>query len=857
MTTSDKPGRTGPVSDRGVQVKSEQVRLLYSQSLIAALATAFAAVVLVYIQWPVIDHSTLYIWLACMSVIVAARMASYFVFFQKERKLSEATFWERLFLSIVVLAAFIWGSAGIFLFPEGEYERQAATVVILAGMAAGAVTTFSALRRPVFIFLPFTMMPLTIHLFLEATSVTIALAFACIAYTIFLLGSANQTYRAHLQNITQRIKSSESERVTRKSEQTLLKTSEILKMIATGKPASDIYDTIALMYEARHPGMRCSMLILAGNKLMHGGAPSLPESYCDAVNGLEYGPSVGSCGTSTYFGERVLVEDIATDPKWDKLKHVALPHGLRSCWSEPIKDAAGEVLGAFGMYYNHPALPDGEELADLESAARLAGIIMERERREAALLHSENKYRTLVENLPQRFFLKDRDSLFVSCSKNLAADLGITPEQIVGTSDADYFPSDMAEHYRQDDQRVMQSGITEHIEEKILIDGEERVIHTVKAPALDEHGNVDGVLGIFWDVTEQRLLEESFQQAQKMESVGTLVGGVAHEFNNTLAGITGRLYLAKIQAEDNPELIRHIDQISVLSYRAADMIQQLLAFSRKSPVTMKPFDLKSFIKETFKLHRFSIPENITIETDFSSGPLPVYGDSTQIQQVLVNLLHNARDAVSGVKNPQITVTLELFKADALFTQLHPGLSGQRLAHLAVEDNGCGISEENRDKIFDPFFTTKEVGKGTGLGLSMAYGAIQTHRGLIEVDAAREVGSKVHVYIPLSSSLTKHEQQDDLKVHHGKGECILLVDDESELRSVCSEIIESLGYTFMTAANGSEAVEAYAANKESIAMILMDVVMPVMGGVDAALAIKAMNKDAKIIFLYRLRYAGCS
>ncbi len=153
----------------------------------------------------------------------------------------------------------------------------------------------------------------------------------------------------------------------------------ILEMIAIGRPAAEIYDAIALMYESRHPGMRCSMLELSGNKLLHGGAPSLPKAYCEAVHGLENGPSVGSCGTSTFTGKRVLVENIETDPKWEKIKQFALPHGMRCCWSEPIKDSSGKVLGAFGMYYNHPALPDESELKDLIAGARLTGIVMERD----------------------------------------------------------------------------------------------------------------------------------------------------------------------------------------------------------------------------------------------------------------------------------------------------------------------------------------------------------------------------------------------------------------------------------------------------------------------------------------------
>ena len=181
-----------------------------------------------------------------------------------------------------------------------------------------------------------------------------------------------------------------------KSEQFILETSGILKMIATREPASDIYDAIALLYESRHPGMRCSMLILVGTKLMHGGAPSLPKEYCEAVNGLENGPNVGSCGTATYCGKRVLVENIETDPKWAEIKHVALPHGMRCCWSEPIKNSKGDVLGAFGMYYDYPALPNDSEANDLASAARLAGIIMEREKSEQELNQHKHHLEELV-----------------------------------------------------------------------------------------------------------------------------------------------------------------------------------------------------------------------------------------------------------------------------------------------------------------------------------------------------------------------------------------------------------------------------------------------------------------------------
>ena len=197
-------------------------------------------------------------------------------------------------------------------------------------------------------------------------------------HVVFTLAQAFSVYSE--ENKPVRLVGTHSDISERKHEEMFNKrTATILEMIARGKPAAEIYDAIALMYEERHPGMRCSMLELEDGKLLHGGAPSLPKAYCDAVHGLQNGPDIGSCGTSTYTGERCIVENIETDPKWASIKDVTLPHGMRCCWSEPIKNSRSEVLGAFGMYYDFPALPDENESEDLKSAARLAGIVMERD----------------------------------------------------------------------------------------------------------------------------------------------------------------------------------------------------------------------------------------------------------------------------------------------------------------------------------------------------------------------------------------------------------------------------------------------------------------------------------------------
>ncbi len=624
---------------------------------------------------------------------------------------------------------------------------------------------------------------------------------------------------------------------------------KILEMIATGRSASKIYDAIALLYEAKHPGMRCSLLQLKDNLLMHGGAPSFPKEYCDAINGLENGPSVGSCGTSTYTGKQVLVENIETDPKWQLIKHHALPHGMRCCWSQPIKNTKGKTLGAFGMYYDHPALPNEEELSDLESAAVIAGIIMEREFQKIALRESEFKYGTLIENLPQRFFLKDKNSVFISCSKNLANDLGTTIEKIVGKDDFAFFPKAMAEHFQKDDKRIMQTGQTEEIEETIIIKGEERNIHTVKAPARDEEGYINGVLGIYWDITDQKALEANFIQAQKMDAFGTLVGGVAHEFNNALAGITGRLYLAKQHNKDNPQVSKNLNIISSLCDRSVEMIQQLLAFSRKKPVTLKVLDLNEAINESLNIHKFSIPENIKVETQLYSHELPVKGDINQLQQIFINTLNNARDALTDVSNGQINISVTLFKADKKFNQRHENKQQKSFAQLTIEDNGCGIPQADLDHIFEPFFSTKETGKGTGLGLAMLYGAVQTHKGFIDVKSEINKGTKFDIYFPLSEMTINEKGENEQKneVYSGNGETILFVDDESAIRLMGEDLLSSLGYSTLQASNGYEAVNIYKSKKDHISLIIMDIVMPEMSGVEAASVIQELNNDVKIIF----------
>lgn len=366
-------------------------------------------------------------------------------------------------------------------------------------------------------------------------------------------------------------------------------------------------------------------------------------------------------------------------------------------------------------------------------------------------------------------------------------------------------------------------------------------------PVIDEAGHPSHFVATQQDMTEYRRLEQQFHEAQKMEAMGTLVGGIAHDFNNMLGGIMGNVYFAKQRVGTNELLMQNIELIEQLSTRAADVVKQLLIFARKEQVEMSDFSLNALLEDGIVLTSSSIPDKIELETNFSSEQLFIKGNPTQIQQILMNLIINARDALEDIDNPKIICSLNFYYADDTFKQRHPETYSNKFALLSVRDNGKGIRKEIVDRIFDPFFTTKEVGKGTGLGLSMVYGAIKSHKGFIEVDSNAEKGTVFNIYLPL----IKHDKGESSTTKYAytkaKGELILLADDDKLLRVITKEALVGQGYQVMAASDGEEALTLYEKYKNDIMLVILDVDMPKISGVDAALRIRQLNNGVPVIF----------
>jgi len=347
-------------------------------------------------------------------------------------------------------------------------------------------------------------------------------------------------------------------------------------------------------------------------------------------------------------------------------------------------------------------------------------------------------------------------------------------------------------------------------------------------------------------VQELKETEQKFYKAQKMEALGTLVGGVAHDFNSILSSINANLFLIQRQIKGVPQVQQPLDDIERMVSHASNMTQQLLTYARKDEAEKADYNLSLFMKEGIKLLQATLPSRIKFTVNMTSKPLPVFGNTTQLQQVLMNLVSNARDALSSEELPEIRLLVSSLKEARAQREQHP-VSGEDWVYISVADNGVGIQSQALTHIFDPFFTTKETGEGTGLGLAMCYGAIKSHGGVIEVDSTPNLGTTFHIYLPL---LRQEKKQQDIQKRvdkdlQGHGETILLVDDDDGLCQAQQNALENLGYKVELAHNGFEAIKRYAAS--DIAVVVMDIMMPEMGGIKAAQHILAMDDQAKIFF----------
>jgi signal transduction histidine kinase len=340
---------------------------------------------------------------------------------------------------------------------------------------------------------------------------------------------------------------------------------------------------------------------------------------------------------------------------------------------------------------------------------------------------------------------------------------------------------------------------------------------------------------------EARIREELFQ-TQKMEAIGTLAGGIAHDFNNMLQGILGYASLLRMKISEDDPIYKPLEVIERSAERAADLTKQLLGFARKGKYFEEQIDLNSVVDNVMKIITRTFDRAIEIKIDLDNKLWTTEGDEGQIEHVVLNLCINARDAMSAGGILRIeTSNIEIREGDAIVSTVIPG----KYAVLKVSDTGRGMDGETMKHIFEPFFTTKGIGKGTGMGLAMVYGVVKNHDGFITVDSEIGKGSTFTIYLPAVEKELEREVSEIKQVPYGRG-TVLVVDDEVSIRDLSRDALEGLGYSVLEAADGKEAIEVYKAEKGKIALVILDLVMPRMGGKETFERLKEIDPDVKVL-----------
>jgi two-component system cell cycle sensor histidine kinase/response regulator CckA len=485
-----------------------------------------------------------------------------------------------------------------------------------------------------------------------------------------------------------------------------------------------------------------------------------------------------------------------------------------------------------------------------EYARKLEGLVRttedKRNRAEQALVESERRYRRLVEFSPDAIFISQANKIVFANNPCLRLVGATSVDQVLGKSVLDFIHPD--DHAKVAERvRHLESGRPVPLsEEKIIrLDGRLLDVEISASPFLED--GAPAVQMVCRDISDRKTLEAQYYQSQKMEAVGKLAGGIAHDFNNLLTVILGVSELIMLQLPDGDGMKSLVQDIHKAGERAAHLTRQLLAFSRKAVIEPKILDLNSLVANTEKMLRRLIGEDIAITAKLAPALGKVKADAGQIEQVIMNLTVNARDAMP--KGGKITIQTCNVQRDEGYAMLHPHVKAGRYVMLSVSDTGCGMSEEVKARVFEPFFTTKGPGKGTGLGLATVYGIVTQCGGHCEVDTEPGRGSSFNIYLPaVNGPQTSGDSfHDGTDLPRGK-ETVMLVEDEDEVRNITRLILQALHYTVLEARSGQEAIRLCESHPGPIDLLVTDVVMPEMGGPQVSELVSARRQSIKTLFL---------
>lgn len=473
---------------------------------------------------------------------------------------------------------------------------------------------------------------------------------------------------------------------------------------------------------------------------------------------------------------------------------------------------------------------------------------------EKLLKESEQKHRTLISNISDVIAVLDREGVITYKSPNITGQFGWDPDELIGRHGLEtVHPDDRERIGRELAALLATEGAKTMVQYKYLCkDGSSRPIELTALNLMNDP-IINGVLLNYKDITERvtseekrKKLEEQLFESQKMESIGRLAGGIAHDFNNILSVILGYAEMLKLQLSEDTQQGAAVDAILKSGNRAADLIRQLLGFARGGRYNPVPLNINDEIREIVKVSGKIFEKNINVTYTFAEDINTIEADKNQLDQVLTNLIINAKDAMPE----QGTITFETSNVRldgedaAKYLELQPG----RYVRLSITDTGVGMTKQVQEKVFEPFYSTKGEGKGTGLGLAMVYGIIKKHMGRIHCYSEPGKGTTFTIHLPASDKeiATVEPLQDE--IIKGQGQTVLVVDDEEEIRNATQTQLELMGYNVITASDGAEAVSIYEKRGKEVALVLLDMIMPVMAGKETYQKVKELDPQARVVLM---------
>jgi two-component system, cell cycle sensor histidine kinase and response regulator CckA len=470
---------------------------------------------------------------------------------------------------------------------------------------------------------------------------------------------------------------------------------------------------------------------------------------------------------------------------------------------------------------------------------------IERKRNEAVLYRREQEFRTLTENAPDIIARFDRNLRHLYVNPAIEKVAGLLVQDFIGKTNRDLeMPEDLVTQWEETLGRVFSTGEQLSFQFEFPTPNGIKHFQSRCVPEFALDGSVESVLGITRDITELKQLESQLLRAQRLESIGTLASGIAHDLNNILTPILATAQLLPLTLpsldEQNQNLLK---LLSDSASRGSSLVQQILFFAKGTGGNRIPLQITYLLRELRQLINQTFPKSIDVQIYIPEGLWMIVGDNTQLHQVLMNLCINARDAMpnGGV----LSLLPENLWIDEQYAQMELEARVGPYLVITISDTGAGIAPDILDRIFDPFFTTKEPGKGTGLGLSTAIGIVKSYGGFVKVSSELGKGTQFKIFLPATET-TDSIVQENLPFLEGNGELILVVDDESSILSICQEALELHNYRVLTATDGIDAIAQYVQHKAEISAVIMDMMMPELGGEGAIKTLKLLNPQVKII-----------